>query len=400
MRILHILDHSIPLHSGYSFRTRSILEQQRALGWETIQLTSSKHYGTDALEEDVDGFHFYRTPPGGGLMNRLPVLNQYSVVVELAHRLEQVVEKERPNILHAHSPCLNGLAALRVGRRRRLPVVYELRASWEDAAVSHGTTRYGSLRYRVSRGLETYVLKRADAVTTICEGLRQDILIRDVPPDKVTVIPNAVDPEHFQESAHTNPELRNTLLLQNKRVIGFIGSFYDYEGLDLLLRAVPLIRAQCPDVRVLLVGGGPQEQNLKQLAKELRIDDEVIFAGRVPHGDVTGYYDLIDVLVYPRRSIRLTELVTPLKPLEAMAQRRLFVASNVGGHRELIKDGVTGVLFAPEDPDALARAVIQCLAQPEQWPARLDAARRFVETERTWKYSVARYQPIYERLVR
>jgi len=398
MRILHILDHSIPLHSGYAFRTRSILEQQHNLGWETIQLTSSKHYGSSALEEDVDGLHFYRTLPGNSLINRLPVLNQYAVVVELTHRLEQVIDKEQPDILHAHSPCLNGLAALRVGRRRHLPVVYELRASWEDAAVSHGTTTEGSLRYRLSRSLESYVLRRVDAVTTICEGLRQDILSRGVPPEKVTVIPNAVDLEHFKETGKTKPGLRESLGLQNKKVIGFIGSFYDYEGLDLLLKGLPHIHKRFPEVHALLVGGGPQEQNLKRLAAELGLENKVIFAGRVPHQEVASYYDLIDVLVYARHPIRLTELVTPLKPLEAMAQRRLFVASDVGGHRELIKHGETGILFNPNDPIALANAVCDTLTTPELWPSRLEAARRFVETRRTWQASVANYQSVYEAL--
>ena len=151
-------------------------------------------------------------------------------------------------------------------------------------------------------------------------------------------------------------------------------------------------------LRVLLVGGGRQEADLKRLAAELGIESEVVFAGRVLHHQVQRYYDLIDVLVYPRLSMRLTELVTPLKPLEAMAQGRLVLASDVGGHRELIRDGETGTLFKAGDPQALAAAVRLLLKQPARWPSLKAAARRYVETERSWKGSVARYADIYGRI--
>ncbi|MGH8501168.1 MAG: TIGR04063 family PEP-CTERM/XrtA system glycosyltransferase [Gammaproteobacteria bacterium] len=399
MRILHVLDHSAPLQSGYVFRTNAILKHQRRLGWETDHVTSSKHYVASAPEEHVDGLHFYRTLMNGSRLARLPVLNQYAVIRSLSQRLREVVHKRRPDILHAHSPCLNGVAALRIGREARIPVVYELRASWEDAAVNHGTTREGSLRYRVSRALETYVLRRANAVTTICEGLLADILDRGITAERVTVIPNAVDVDAFRVGGGADVELRHSLGLDGKRVIGFIGSFYDYEGLDILIQAAPQLSAAMPDIAVLLVGGGPQESFLKSLAAARGVSDRVLFAGRVPHADVKRYYDVIDVLVYPRRSIRLTETVTPLKPLEAMAEGRLLVASDVGGHRELIRDGETGTLFESDNPRALADAVCKLLAAPTCWEARLRAAREFVETERTWARIVPRYAPVYESLI-
>jgi len=151
---------------------------------------------------------------------------------------------------------------------------------------------------------------------------------------------------------------------------------------------------------VLLVGGGPQEQALKTLATERGIAERVIFAGRVPHAEVPRYYELVDVLAYPRRRMRLTEIVTPLKPLEAMAYGRMLVASDVGGHRELIRDGETGVLFPAGDARALSDAIEAVLAQRAEWPQRLARARRFVENERTWDRSVACCENVYASLCR
>ncbi len=398
MRILHILDHSIPLHSGYTFRTLSILTEQRALGWETFQLTSSKQGACDKPEESVDGWHFYRTTPNASALAKMPVLNQVAVINSLARRLLEVAKIVKPDVLHAHSPALNAIAALRVGRTLGIPVVYEIRAFWEDAAVDHGTSREWGLRYRLTRALETHAIRHANAVTTICEGLRSDIVQRGIAADKVTVIPNAVNIANFNTGESPDLALAQQLGLEGKQVLGFIGSFYAYEGLNILLQALPAILAQKPDVRVLLVGGGPQEQALREQAARLQIADKVIFTGRVPHDQVQRYYNLVDVLVYPRLKMRLTDLVTPLKPLEAMAQGRLLAASNVGGHGELIEDGKTGVLFEADNPQALAGKVLGLLNASDRWSTLRQAARSFVETERNWKKSVARYEHIYSRL--
>jgi len=395
MRILHILDHSIPLHSGYTFRTAAILREQRELGWETFHLTSPKQGKVTADPEDVDGLRFYRTPvPPAGL----PIINELRQIRATETRLEQLAREMRPDILHAHSPVLNAIPALRVGRRLGIPVVYEIRAFWEDAAVDHGTTREGSLRYRLTRGLETWVLRRVDHAFTICEGLRKDIVARGIPAGKVTVIPNAVDIEGFQLSGEPDATLKSRLSLDGTTILGFVGSFYAYEGLDLLLDAFPAMLAKRPDLRILLVGGGPQESNLKAQAQRLGNADKVIFTGRVPHGEVSRYYDLIDLLAYPRHSMRLTELVTPLKPLEAMAQGRVFVASDVGGHKELIRDGETGRLFKAGDASALAAAIEDMLDRRQDWPAYRAAGRHFVEQVRNWRNSVANYVAVYSRL--
>lgn len=397
LRILHVLDHSIPLQSGYTFRTLSILREQRKLGWDTFHLTSPKQVGAQALEEEVDGWHFYRTPEVS--VSKVPGLGEIALMRQLECRLQQVAEQVRPDILHAHSPVLNVLPALRVGRRMGIPVVYEVRAFWEDAAVDHGDTTEGSLRYRLTHWVETWALRRARHVFTICEGLRSDIVARGIPTAKVTVIPNAVDLEAFEPGGQPVAALKARLGLQGASVIGFIGSFYAYEGLDLLLDALPNILARRPDVRVLLVGGGPEEAAIKAQALRLGLADKVVFTGRVPHHQVQLYYDLVDVLTYPRHSMRLTELVTPLKPLEAMAQGRVLVASDVGGHKELIRHGETGMLFKAGSSDALAQAVVDLLAARERWPAMREAGRRFVEEQRNWTASVANYHSAYTHLL-
>ena len=399
MRILHILDHSIPLHSGYTFRTRNILREQRKLGWQTSHLTSTKQgNGAESLVEDVEGLRFYRTAPSASALLRLPGFDPWSVIWTLSKRILEVAAIERPDILHAHSPALTGLATLRAGRYLGLPVVYECRAFWEDAAVDHGTSREGGLRYTGTRLLETRVFRNADAVTTICDGLRGDIVARGIPESRVTVIPNAVNIEEFGQDRSVDQKLKARLGLEGKQVLGFIGSFYAYEGLSLLVEAMALLRSSHPEVSLLLVGGGPDVSVVRERIASLGLENVVVLTGRVPHDQVQSYYGLIDILVYPRLPMRLTELVTPLKPLEAMAEGRLVVASDVGGHRELVTDGVTGRLFSAGSAPALAAVLDELLADPGSWFKYHQAGREFVQRERSWSASVGRYERIYSSL--
>jgi len=395
MRILHILDHSLPLQSGYAFRTRAIAKAQLAQGWEVACLTGPRHAAEGPDPEVVDGITFYRTPRPAPAP---APLGEYREIRALSARLDALIGDWRPDQLHAHSPVLCALAALPVARRRSLPLVYEIRAFWEDAAVGNGTGREGSARYRLTRLIETYAARKADAVAVICEGLREDLIARGIAADKIVVAPNGVDMDLFCDPPERDHEFARGLGLEGADTVGFIGSFYDYEGLDDLIAAMPLLLERRPKAQLLLVGGGPMEAALKAQAAASPAFARIRFVGRVPHDEVERYYALIDILAYPRKAMRLTELVTPLKPLEAMAQRKLVAASNVGGHRELIEDGVTGTLFAPDDAKALADALADLFERRGEWEARRDAARSFVDNERNWSSNISRYAPVYQRL--
>jgi PEP-CTERM/exosortase A-associated glycosyltransferase len=395
MRILHVLDHSLPLHSGYTFRTRAIVTAQKARGLEVACLTGVRHERGGPDPEHIEGIDFFRTPTP----KRAPSpLREWREIRALSRRLDALVETWKPDQLHVHSPVLNALAALPVAKKRGLPLIYEIRAFWEDAAVGNGTGTEGSLRYKAIHALETYAARRADAVAVICEGLRRDLVSRGIPPAKIIVSPNGVDMSLFGNPVPADLNLARRLGVQGADVVGFIGSFYDYEGLDDLIAAMPLLLAKRPKAQLLLVGGGPMEEALQAQAGDSPAKERIHFIGRVPHHEVERYYGLIDVLAYPRKAMRLTELVTPLKPLEAMAQRKLVAASNVGGHRELIEDGVTGTLFPAGDPQALADALDTMFANRGGWEKRRDTARDFVERDRNWSLNISRYMPAYQKL--
>lgn len=399
-RVLHVLDHSLPLHSGYTFRTRAILKAQEAAGLEVRGITGQRHAreaGEGAGQEEVDGLRFHRTP---GLAQGPVGLRESREIAALDSAIRRLAGEWRPDIIHAHSPALCGAAALRAARALGVPLVYEIRAFWEDAAVGNRTGREGSLKYRLTRALETRVVGSADAVFTICQGLRDDLIARGIAPAKIGVMPNGVDLALFGEPVPRDDALGAQLgIAPGDPVIGYIGSFYDYEGVDDLIAAMPLLRRDHPRARLLLVGAGEMEGAWHAAAARLPEPEAVIFTGRVPHGEVERYYSLVDVLAYPRKASRLTDLVTPLKPLEAMAQQRLVAASDVGGHRELIAHGQTGWLFDADDPAACAASLARVLDAREEWPAMKARALAHVRARHDWAANVRSYLPVYHLLL-
>lgn len=398
--VLHVFDHSFPISDGYAFRSAEIIRFERQAGWRTMHITSAKQGAVQALSETVDGLEFYRTPPSQHPLYRLPVLHQWGIVATLRKRLKNIVARERPMLLHVHSPCLNGLAALSVARQFSLPIIYEIRALWEDAAVDSGVCREGDMRYRASRTLENYLCQRVDHIVTICEGLRGEMIGRGLDPNRITVVPNSVDLERFIKGGARDESEAARLGLTSGKTFGFIGTFFPFEGLDVLVHAVPSIRSKEPNVRFVLVGDGPEDASIRALVQELGVQDVVLFTGRVRHTEVERYYDLIDVLVYPRISKRITELVTPLKPLEAMAKRKLVVASDVGGHREMVFPGRNGMLFKAGDPVSLAMTCLELLEQPQDWETLRESGRQYVSEARSWNQTAKIYDQLYRKLLK
>jgi len=399
MKILHILDHSLPLHSGYTFRSQNLFRAQRNMGYDPIIVTSPKHeedwHGEWAEKEEINGFTYYRS--GKTRQFPVPLVSEAWLMHVLSRRILEVANIEQPNVLHAHSPLLNAIPALWAGKKLGIPVVYEIRAFWEDAAVDHGTYKEGSAKYRLTKWLETQVCKKVNQVGILCNSLKWDLVDRGIAEEKITPIFNGVNPDDFKPCP-VDTEFQQAWGLQGRKVIGFIGSFYRYEGLDLLVRAFAKIAEFEPDVILLLVGGGEMEGELQTLIGKFDLTSRVVMPGRIPHERVPGVYAMIDILAYPRYSMRLTELVTPLKPMEAMAMGKVLVASDVGGHKELIKDGETGVLFSAGDENGLATALKELLSNEKKCFSIQEKGLNWVRENQTWAKTTAVYQDIYGKL--
>lgn len=379
-------------------RSDAIIRHQRKIGIATNQLTSQRYQDFKAMEEDVDGVVYLRTEKSTSVLTKIPFINYLLHINHLAKRIEKAVLVDKPDVIQTHSPMFNALAAVKVGKKYNIPVTYEVRALWEDAAVDTGKTTEGSFKYRMIKAIEQSAFEKVDAVSCICAGLKADIIKRNIPESKIFVTPNAVDINNFVPSYQRDSELEQTFNLSGKKVIAFVGTFFKYEGLSYAIEAMEIIAKTRDDIHLLLVGAGNELDNLKQQVNQANLEQSVTFVGRVPFEQVSRYYSLADVMVFPRESIRLTELVTPLKPLESMAQFKPVIASDIGGHRELIADGKTGFLFEADNASALASKIIDVIDDKALLEKVSEQGLVFVREERNWLNTAKQYLPVYERL--
>jgi PEP-CTERM/exosortase A-associated glycosyltransferase len=401
MRVLHVLHNSLPLLCGYSVRSGYIVRGQRDRGIEPVVVTSPQNPDPEARtpEAMIDGIRHYRTALPAG--SAAPLVREWRLMRAFQKRIEDVVRRERPSIIHAHSPVLVGLPALRAARKAGLPFVYEVRDIWENASVDRGKFRSGSPLYRLARGMESRVLRRADAVVCICQTLRDELQARAR--TRVHVVDNGVDTTGFSPITDT-VALKQRWDVTNRRVVAYVGTFQPYEGLELLTEAMRTVAIHLPEACLLIAGGsadpnGPVEERLRAVVDRFGLGNVVRFLGRLPHARVHEVYAIADVVVYPRILTRTTALTTPLKPLEAMAMGKAVAASDLPALRELVVPEHTGILFKAGDVADLSAACVRLLQDPQLRTRLGTQAQAWTRRERSWPHLIERYLGVYEQLV-
>ena len=389
---LHVLDVSFPIISGYSSRSKDIIFAQKQIGMRPLALTSPHHpYNGDI--EWCDGIEYFRTciPNRSRLFD---IHGNYEIrFVNAVHRrILDVVKANNVNIIHAHSPSLLGLAAIWASKKMGLKVVYEIRAFWEDAAVASGKYQEHSFKYKLVKNLETFVCKHVPRIVTISQAMKNDLVFRGIPAKKVFVVPNGIDLGILNKPVQDS-SLASRLGLVGKTVFGYLGTFYDFEGISDLIEAIVKLHETEKEAVLLLVGGGERESSIIKRLMDLDVD-YIIFVGKVPHEMVVEYYKIMDVIVYPRKSTKVTELTTPLKPLEAMALGKPVICSAVGGLVELVGSD-NGLFFTPGNLDAL---VDICRYFLRNFSSLKKLAKRGEERaikERRWDRIVKEYESVY-----
>jgi PEP-CTERM/exosortase A-associated glycosyltransferase len=399
MRILHVLHHSLPILSGYGIRTDYIVRSQKALGLQVAAVTASQQAADDTRayqpREVISGIDHWRTKEPA--VPNIPILRHWQLMHALERRVMDAIDEFHPDVVHSHSPVLVGWPALRAARRCGVPFVYEVRDLWENASVDLGKFSARSPAYYLARAADTLVLRRADAVVAICRTLRDALAARVGDSSKVSVVDNGVDVDLDRVMTDREPKLRWGL--EGKEVLCYVGTFKPYEGLELLIRALPAIVRERPSAHVLIVGGGEQDHALRSAVRTLGVDRFVTFTGPVPHAEVVNAYAAADVMVYPRILTRTTALTTPLKPLEAMALMTPVIVSDIPPMRELVQHEKTGWVFTAGDVEDLTRTCVRALGDRDRREEVSRNARDWVVRNRQWRTLAERYTEIYRTLV-
>ncbi len=406
MNVLHVLYQSIPDAKGSSIRSRDLLSAQQHVGISPYAITSpfQRPQVEARKEETLDGVPYIRTfdptrpyDISERVSSPLAQIKKLCRLPSFARAVRRVARSVDADVIHAHGTFFCGLAGLWAARRYRVPMVYEVRSLWEER-VSYGSRSDQRLLARASRRIarqaETFCVRRADAVVTISEGLRQDLQARGTGRSRVFVVPNAVGrellaEESFEWARKSGPDL----------VLGYVGNLSPIEGLDVLLVALSHLQSEGFVNPLVVYGAGIDRSHLETLAQELRLRN-VRFMGEIKPSEIVSAYRRMDVVVLPRLRSRLTETVTPIKPLEALALGRLLVVSDVAGHLDLVSKEPTCLVFPAGSADSLA-SVLRPLLSSKDLGAYVELAEqghRWVATHRNWDANASRYLAIYEQL--
>ncbi len=397
-RVLHIFHHYPPTVSGYSKRSREIIKHTALFSSQVIVTPpiDKNKIPKESVTYSGNGEEIYRLkksplPPirhiGHRLVERLM----------LERLIRRVFKEHKFDLLHAHMPYLYAEPVMRYAKKKGIKIIYEVRGVWEDSAVAENKIEENSSKYQRRKKGEERTMALADKIVVLSNPLAKEIEERGFEKEKISIVGNAVDCSDFQPQRHSN-RIEVLYHLKGKFVIGYVGTLRKMEGLQNIIRLIPQLKKQNIPVSFFIVGYGEYKKELLNLVDELGLNDDVIFAGAIPPEMIDKYYSVMDILVFPRLRLRVTELVSPLKPLEAMAMGKPILASNVGGLTDYCIDQENALLFNPDDPAESLQKLTEMVENKELRTRLSESARKWVQTNRDWKQQAQHYQHLYQEL--
>lgn len=402
--VLYLAHYSLPyVTNGYVARTHGLLKALVDKGQQLECLTrlgfpydnGMKILGVKS-EHSLDGVSYSHMPSFDSGYNISPM---HEYLQKYTQAVVDFLLTKRPSVIHCASNFISGLAGTTAAKVLGIPSIYEVRGLWEFTRASRDPDWMGSDHFNMMARLETQAANQADLVFTLTEGLREELISRGVDAAKIKLLPNGVDVDRFQPLSRST-ELEKQLKLAGCVVLGYVGSVVDYEGLDDLLRALAILKKSgLYPCKALIVGDGNALKSLKALAKTLDVEDSVCFTGKVPHDQVEKYYSLIDVAVFPRKPLPVCELVSPLKPFEAMAMEKVIVVSSVKALTEIVQQSGVGFVFDKGSPESLADVLSNVLTEKENFHCIGRLSREWVKAERSWDSLANDVKLEYSRLM-
>ena len=410
-KVLHLFHKSYPEYVGYTIRSHFILTHQRKFA-HPYALTRPffiRKNEADSFEKVIyfryprnlweEFFHYICTLKH---LNLLKNFNEiyYNLLKLPKNYIKKIVNQYKIDIIHGHTPHTFSRLGQIVAHKKNLPFIYEVRGFWEDTMVALGYFMETAKGYHLLRQNETNLMKKADAIITLGKMMKKELISRGLNKDKIHIVPNAVDLKKF----HPIPpdySLKKSLNINNDIVIGYIGSIRKIEGLEILIKAITIVKKEIKNVKILLVGGFDRRYyfQLKRLIEELKLNDIISFIGQIPLKEINRFYSIVDIIVIPRINTRLNSIVTPLKQLEAMAMQKVVITSDLPALREFIKPGVSGDIFKAEDPNSLAKTILMYISDQELRKKLGESAKKFVEYNYDWNKIIERYRVIYNKIL-
>jgi len=376
-----VVSNYFPSISGYSTRLHGIASGLANLGHNVTILAPKRDKNIKEFEKyapniTVIRYPFYGFPSG----------------FTLVKRVHDILSNDKYDLISGHSPVKCAIAAYLGNLLTGLPFVFVIHYPSQSMELPKK-----SIEYKIWNRIDNFILNRANRLAVISSGIKEDLLKRKIPDENIIMLPNGVDSRIFSPQSK-NIDIQKKYDLKDKKVILFLGKFQEWERLDILVKVFARIREKQDDVKLLLVGDGPERERIEQAIRKHNLTNDVIITGFVPFDETPKYYSVCDVFVMVRPNIPLTEINTPIKPIEAMAMEKVVISTDVGGMREIIEDGKTGFLVS-DSLDAIVDMIIEVLNNPLLQKEIGKNARMYVERERNWDVIINNLANEYEKII-
>lgn len=388
--LCYVLSVSLPQDTtGYSMRTQSLVAALQDHGLTIHCLTRPgfpwhRRLAGPAEPARIGPVTYHRC---GSKAHRIP--SDFASIRAAEAELVDRIGEANPKAVMAGSNHQTAIPAMLAARRLGLPFIYDVRGFWEDSRAAKDPGWGAGEGYRIACELEALAATRADLVLTLNPAMRDELILRGVRPERICLLPNAADPDRFMPRERSAALAGRLGIAADTPVIGYVGSFTTYEGLDDLVATGAALAQREQDFRMVIVGGEEAPRTaildgLRRQAEAAGIADRIILPGRVPAEAVAEWYSLVDIAPLPRKPLKVTQTVSPLKPLEAMAMAKCVVVPDLPPFLDMVRHAQTGMVYRQGDTADLA-ATLEILIRDPALRQRLGTqARQWILAERTW----------------
>ncbi|MDG1101541.1 MAG: glycosyltransferase family 4 protein [Saprospiraceae bacterium] len=376
--------------NGYAFRTKEIATALSNSQVEIHAMTRlgypwdlAEHIQTEKVKTtkfgDLEFKHFED--------KERSIAGPESIYIQrYAEIIAEEAQKSHSSVIHAHSNYINGHAAAQAGNRLGIPSVFEMRGLWHLSRAVKEPIFQGTEHYQYLEKMEIEAAMLCDRVVTLNQSLKSWLISKGVEESKISVVPNSV---HLRNEDYIHSQTNDVY------TFGFAGSITAYEGLDDLIEAIRLLKNKGVPIKLRVAGSGTYFSTLKKLVTDYKLEKQIKLLGRIPNSAIEEFYKTVDAIVIPRKDYKVTRLVTPLKLVEAMNYGKPVVCSNLPALKEVVSDGIDGLLFQSGSAADLALTLEDLMARPDKGLSLARAAHEKIANDFNWQKSAKEYLKIY-----
>lgn len=375
-------------HYGYTVRTHYLLKNTNSDNHDVVGVTrygypfdkENGYYKEVPKEETIiDSVKYIK------LLNQTDNFNSSNIIDYLKKYIVAVIKlaiQTNAKVIHATTNYWNGLAAVYAAQYLGIKSIYELRGLWNEGIIANRPEVKNSDMLTMITTQEKKILDNVDKIITINQPIKQKLIDYGYDEKRIKVIYNAVDSELFTFNTANRDYLRKEhKIAKDEIVIGYIGTISNYEGIEYILYCLKKL----DKVKLVLIGDGQYKNNILDLIKQLNLDNKVIYHNKMNHQDVIKYYNMFDIVVYPRKKCDLCMSTSSYKVFEAMSMGLPVIVSRLDAWNEIINENVNGLYCEPDNVDDLLQKIMLLTEDEELRKTLGNNAREWIVNNRDWK---------------